>query len=475
MLRSTLIVAAAALLCSVSTAQNQVDPSDIHVVPVPIKHAGVFDWDSKSWLSRDRANQVRATSLIVYNNTCTWTGGAFYTGTGDCEDYISDGRIPGGLNSVNAPLGATADNRINFFEFGYCTTYVTGSVDIKVGCYDSLGGTCLGGIAPQPPSLASQAVGYFDFGAAAGFPLPGGTGTGLGCWVVGFNLNAGFCMQSDGDGFFDNVAALDNFNWSFQMDNPSISPASGVILSGDPGSSPVGGCTYNIPCGTDFFAATPCGHGLGQDDAFWTNIDNDQAGNTVNTGVACTSAPAGGTGCYWFGGYPANPYAGFSLRLGSAGECAGCTGNPTNYCTGGTSSSGCVATMSLSSGVPSTRSGSAPAIVMATNVEGNKNGLIFFGLAQAATPWAAGSSSFLCVKSPTQRTASQLSSPVGTAGTCVGVISTDLNALIQQGNGTLLGQQLFAGSTIDAQCWYRDPSAVKTTNLSNGLEVTVCP
>lgn len=476
MLRSSLIVAAAGLLCGLGTAQQQISPSDIHAIPGQIKHAGTYDVTMKRWLSKDRAEAARASTLMVYDNTCTWTGGGFFTGTGDCEDYFGDGRIPGGVGNSNNPLGSTTDNLINFFEFGYCSAVLTGGVDIKVGFYDSLGGTCLGAISPTPPSLSSQAAGYFDFGAAAGFPLPGAAIAGTtACWLVNFT-NFGFCLQSDADGFFDNSAALDNFNWSFQMDNSNTNPATnGIILSGEPGTSPVSGCTYNIPCGTDALYGNPCGHGLGQDDAFWINIDNDLPGNTTNTGVVCLSAPGAGSNCYWFGGHPGNPYAGFYMKLGSAGECAGCDGDPVNYCTPGTTTNGCLATLALTSGVPSPKPTAGPAIITASNVEGQKQGLLFFGYTQVAVTWGgATSSSFLCVKSPTQR------APVGNSGGtfngCDGSLSADLNAIVQLGGGTLLGSQVFAGTEVQCQAWFRDPNAVGTTSsMSNGLTVTFCP
>ncbi len=472
MQRSFPIFAAAGLLSAVSFAQQRISPSDIHAVPGQIKHAGSYDVTMKRWLSKDRAEAARASTLLVFENTCAWTGGAFYTGTGNCEDYYGDGRIPGGAGNPNNPLGSTTDNQINFFEFGYCTAVLTGAVDIKVGFYDSLGGTCVGVVPPTPPPLTTQAAGFFDFGAASGFPLPGATTAGLlSCWLVNFT-NFGFCMQSDADGVFDNSAALDNFNWSFQMENPSGAPANGIILAGEPSVSVAGGCTYNIPCGGGPFG-NPCGHGLGQNDSFWINVDNDLTGDVTNTGVACVSAPGLGTGCYWFGGHPGNPYSGFYLRLGSAGECSGCDGSPVNYCTSGTTSNGCLATLALTSGVPSPKPNAGPAIITASNVEGAKQGLIFFGYAQSATPWGLGSSSFLCVKSPTQR--APVANSGGTFAQCDGSLSADLNALVQAGAGTLLGSQVFAGTVVNAQAWFRDPPAPKSTSLSNGLSVTFCP
>jgi hypothetical protein len=34
---------------------------------------------------------------------------------------------------------------------------------------------------------------------------------------------------------------------------------------------------------------------------------------------------------------------------------------------------------------------------------------------------------------------------------------------------------MLAGTICDAQCWYRDPPAPGTTNLSDALQWTMCP
>lgn len=475
MLRSTLIAAGAVLLCGASYAQ-QLDRSDMHPIARPAKDAGVFNLATNRWMKPAAEQQFRANSMTVFNNTCTWTGGGFYTQTASCEDTIDEGRIPGGLGGNNPP-GSSADNAINFFQIGYCTNFATGLVDIKVGFYDTLGGGCVGGIPPTPAAggLAGLAAAYFALPPAVmpGDVTPGGAN--VTCWIIGFNVgNGGFCMQSDGDGVFDNVEALDQFNWSFQMDNIEVAGTapSGVILSGEPSTSPVGGCTYNIPCGTDFFSSTvPCGHGLGSEDQYWSNVDQDPGGDTVNTGVVCLNGPGAGTNCYWFGGYPGNPFAGLWLVLGSAGSCAGCTNAATNYCTSGTTTNNCNATIALTSGIASPRN-LAPATITVSGAEGAKTGLVFYGLAPAATPWGT-TSSFLCVKAPTQRTPAQNTG--GTANACNGTMSVDLNAAIAAQGGTVVGQPAFAGMVVRLQGWFRDPPNPKTTSLSNGLALTLCP
>ena len=140
------------------------------------------------------------------------------------------------------------------------------------------------------------------------------------------------------------------------------------------------------------------------------------------------------------------------------------------YCTAGTTSNGCNAALSAS-GVPSL-SATGGFTLTAIDVEGDKSGLIFYGLSgRTALPWGL-STSFLCVKSPTQRT-STLSSG-GTAGTCTGTISLDLLDWLATHPGAL-GSGASVGTIVDAQCWFRDPPSPKTTQLSNALEFILVP
>jgi hypothetical protein len=453
-------------------AQQQIDPSNLIPVTSPLIDAGTFNWSTKRWVSPRAAEALRAASQTVYNNTCTWTGGNFYTGMADCTVAFDEGRIPS-TTSPGAPAGATDDNLIDSFQIAYCGLQPTGSIDIKIGFYNNLGGGCLqalGGV-PYTGPLSTLAQGYFDFGSAAGNPLPGNNA----CWAVTIMTgNNAFCLLSDGDGQFSNVPDFDNFNWSFQSDTApvGINAGAGPYLAGEPSIGGVGACTYNIPCGTDLspaFGNVACGSGLDTEDHFWTNVDGDMWGDVINTGTVCTASPGAGSTCYWFQGYPGNPFASFWMKIGSSGSCAGCNGSPTPYCTAGTTTNGCNATVSLQ-GVPSI-SNPAPANIVVSNVEGAKTGLIFYGLARAALPWGTGTS-FLCVKPPTQRILAQPTG--GTAGLCNGSMSNDINAYWAT-HPIALGQPIFAGQVIDFQGWFRDPPAPKTTNLSNGLEITLCP
>jgi len=144
---------------------------------------------------------------------------------------------------------------------------------------------------------------------------------------------------------------------------------------------------------------------------------------------------------------------------------------PVGYCTSGTSTNFCVATMSAS-GAPSA-SASSGFVLLTSNVEGQKQGLIFYGTSgQHNAPWSSGSSSYLCVKAPTQRLPAQNSG--GTNFACDGMFAADWSAYMAS-HPSALGQPLMAGLVVDAQAWYRDPPAAKTTNLSDGLEFTLGP
>jgi hypothetical protein len=146
-------------------------------------------------------------------------------------------------------------------------------------------------------------------------------------------------------------------------------------------------------------------------------------------------------------------------------------GTATAYCTAGTTTNGCIPSIS-GSGTPSASAGSGFTIDIAA-VEGQKTGLIFYGITGAqANPWSGTSTSFLCVKQPTQRTATQLTG--GTTSICDGTMSLDWNLYLAT-HPTALGQPFAGGETVWAQGWFRDPPAPKTTNLSDGLQFVVCP
>jgi hypothetical protein len=141
------------------------------------------------------------------------------------------------------------------------------------------------------------------------------------------------------------------------------------------------------------------------------------------------------------------------------------------YCTAGTTTNGCNASITADNN-PSV-SAANPCNVTASGVEGQKSGIIFYGLGPNAANWCvAGGTSFLCVKPPTQRTPTQSSG--GTSGACDGALVLDWNAY-QAANPGALGNPWSAGQHAYVQAWFRDPPACKTTNLSDAVDLTYVP
>lgn len=166
-----------------------------------------------------------------------------------------------------------------------------------------------------------------------------------------------------------------------------------------------------------------------------------------------------------------SPFTG-SGTFSAATFVGGSGGGPVTYCTAGTSTNGCVPTISATT--QPNLANNAGCVITTSNLEGQKNGLHFYGIDNTGfTPgaWGAGSS-FLCVKGPTARTPSGGSG--GTAGSCDGALSVNWDAF-QTANPGSLGNPFTAGDSIFVQCWYRDPAASKATNLSDAIELTVQP
>ena len=150
-----------------------------------------------------------------------------------------------------------------------------------------------------------------------------------------------------------------------------------------------------------------------------------------------------------------------------------CAGNvpPVPYCTGGTTTNGCVASINATNNPSLTQAQSC--IVNVTNVEGQKSALMFYGIMGAqVVPWGAGNTSLLCVKPPTQR--SQGLNTGGTVNTCNGTLAWNWDAF-QAANPGAVGNPWTLGEKAWVQAWFRDPTAVKTTNLSNAVELTYQP
>ena len=145
-------------------------------------------------------------------------------------------------------------------------------------------------------------------------------------------------------------------------------------------------------------------------------------------------------------------------------------GGVTNYCTAGTSASGCQAQLS-SAGTPSA-SATSGFDVIASGVEGAKDGLYFYGFnGPQANSWGNGTS-FQCVVPPVFRAG--IMTGVGTNGGCNGSFSKDMNVFWAAANPS---KQPAPGQNVRLQLWYRDPqnTSNQTTSLSDGLSISVQP
>ncbi|MCC6408664.1 MAG: PD40 domain-containing protein [Planctomycetes bacterium] len=149
-------------------------------------------------------------------------------------------------------------------------------------------------------------------------------------------------------------------------------------------------------------------------------------------------------------------------------ELAGCEPTVASYCTAGTSSQGCTPTLSAT-GTPEAGASSG-FTVSATGVDGQRNGLCFYGVSgPIAAPFANG---VLCVKPPLQRMSVQNSG--GTAGACDGQIAFDWNQYVAS-HPIAVGAPFVGGETVWIQAWIRDPQTPFETALSDALWFQVCP
>lgn len=455
MLRSSLIAAGVGVLCASAAAQNVMQPREINV---PIRDGGTLDWASGTWQKAGVQSANLTGATVIYNNTCNWTGGAFFAGgAGTCFDWWDDGRVPS--TDAGDPTLATAGLAPSYlvcgWVFGYCSSETVPQsffMSFSGGTLSNgVGGQCGGPFAPLGNNGTTQTANAYLISG-----LPGSATFDVNsCWLITIDLtNSPNTFSINGN---DNVVygdGSDNFAYSWRLGVASTAPnnPTGQFLAGDP-SYTAGAGTFDIPSTTDLLTGGLCGNGmdiagLDNGDLFWINTDNP---NTCG-------GPA--SGCYFFGGWPGNPSGGFFLTLSAIGE-----GQPvTSYCTAKPSDAlGCLGVMSVADSSVAPVSGANDYSVTVSAIDGFKTG-IFFGSFGPATalPFLGGT---LCMFPPLER--GDILFSFGTSGSCDGSYSTVINTGSFGGPGTNLDPG--PGGTVFSQGWWRSPCGGCATGFEIGL------
>ena len=255
---------------------------------VPATFSGVYHVATGQW---DYNAQNRGTlGDVIFNNTAP--SGFYDGGMAAGNTYVDEGRVPS-LTSA-APLGTNNSYTLTGFEIGYCTSEleVAGGgpgAHLVVGLVDKFGAGCDGLGDSVPVSFTIDITGAPASATAGAFT----------CHTAFIDLTGlGLCLSADGEGGFDGG---DLFGYSIRVLD-AISGGAGAFISGDP---------LAVPDDT-VFTTGGLGDGSGLDAQDLTYREGDGTSSS---------------GCIFFGGYPANPFASHHFKLyGSADglECANC-------------------------------------------------------------------------------------------------------------------------------------------------------
>jgi hypothetical protein len=473
MFRSSLIAASALLLCATASAQGTRLSGSVRTLQKPVRDAGTFHMDTKTWTRGTGPIGSATSTTTVFNNTCMWTGLAAntitYIGLEPCEAIWDEGRVPG------AGVGGSTSftNLIHTVQVGYLTFAALGAVDLEYLVFNPRLTTCTSAsVSPNPP--LPPFAGRLLLNPSNGVTLPGDpSGTGS-AWIVTIDLktltgdvggnltNDVFCMLSDADGTTGN--GNDTFSWRAQHSNASIGAnQNGFIIAGEPLTGAAGSCAFTVACGSDPNIGD-CGTARSASDLWWHNTDGD---NPTIAGVQGTCVNGTDGGCYYFGGWPGNPFSSFFLKMESSGPCA--TFTPTFYCTGKTNSQGCVPFLSTT-GTASV-SDTNPFNIIENNGIPAEAGILIYSTAKANLNFHGGK---LCVKAPFTRTGAKTpKAATNCKGGAGSTLTRNFNTTIQGGGDPTLT----AGALRHAQWRQRDPS--DTTgfgdNLTDGVGFTIQP
>jgi len=343
------------------------------------------------------------------------------------------------------------------------------------------------------PSAAGYGVTTDAFGACLlGKSREGAVGSFLASWLLGYVPSSGkvyihitHAYGSSGASLFSNatVPIGTSAHVAATFDGTTIK----LYVNGALDGSMAYGYT-GVYYGTEDVLIGACNFGVGYyrrfagalDDVRIWNYARDGQAIALQRGCRLSGSEPGLLAYYTFNASTAADDAGHghngaiigpsSAYIGEPVALAQCGSPSLTYCIAGSTTNGCHASMSASG--TASASQTSGFVLNTSNVEGDKSGLIFYGLSgPLAAPWQGGSS-FLCVKAPTQRSAAGGSG--GSSGACNGSFSLDFLAYVASHPGAL-GAPFSGGEIVNTQAWFRDPPAPGTTNLSNGLCFLMAP
>ncbi len=188
-----------------------------------------------------------------------------------------------------------------------------------------------------------------------------------------------------------------------------------------------------------------------------TNLDNNYV-----------QAPLGfddgsGDALYVAGGFTASPSGDSFLARWS------CEPAPRPFCVRQAPSASNACESRLTATAHPSADHTSPCLLVASQVEGQRTGLFFYGVNGAFDqPWCASGSSRPCIVGPRQRLGAVYSG--GDAGQCDGVLSADWSAF-QLADPGALRAPWSAGAVAQVQGWFRDPLACLTASLTPGVRL----
>jgi len=367
-----------------------------------VRNAGTFHVATQTW-TRVQGQSALGPDTLYNNNAAT----GYYGPIREGQFRVDEGRIPSTTSEGNAD-----SYDVNGFQFGYCSTQ-TSTLDLNVAFLDLY-------------TPCSEPGAFTTLGSIGITGAPAGDTAGQRCWlftvdVEGTSLE--FSIAGDGDGFFDGSPGLDMFGMSLSISGHGVGTETGFFIAGDPAAAPFGDGT--VPAWG--FGAGPDGTGLAQSDFYWIE-------DSVGAG-----GPA--AGCYWYGGYPANPWGGYHEIVigGNGGGNDGteyCPANANSIDPGGATLAGTGGTF-----------GTAGATFQLTNIP-TQPGLLYAGPNQPNLPFGCGNR-------------------------CVG--GTVIRGAVQfpTANTHNTSFDMSPANAVNIQYWYRDPAHNMTCgaayNLSNAL------